>query len=47
MTEMSLSSEEKGASASKVELPEPGGYLTGTCYRVYTSTKIVIKISLY
>lgn len=31
MTEMSLSCEEKGASRSKVELTEPGGYQIWTC----------------
>lgn len=39
MNEMSLSCEEKGASGSKVELTEPGGYQLRTFYlsqRMYT-----------
>lgn len=32
MTELSLSCEEKGASGSKVELTEPGGYQVWTGY---------------
>lgn len=46
MTEMSLSCEEKGASGSKVELTEPGGYQIWTCIspqRIYTETSSQIQ----